>query len=298
MPRCWGVGEPVGAIGVALDPRDPLTRGMLAIGEVLTRYHRHSVVGLERLGRLFEQRRRVILVGNHVLDVVDPYLFVQAVYARYGVVPVAMGHRTWFSMPVLRDVTTRYGVIPSRDPEAAARAVRDGGLMMLFPGAVREAAMRDMAREPYRLKWEGRSGFLRLALEHDAELVFFGAVGSEEMYYQSRVRLPDLLTGILSEGKTARYSGLRLSFGVLGPHLLPGVLPFPTKITHVVSEPIDLGDRARALGDRAAFEALHARVTAACQSELDRAVAEHGHSAALVDRGVRASHALLRRIGL
>lgn len=284
-------------IGVVLDPDDPMTRSMLAIGEFLTRYHRHSVVGLERLGRLFDVGRRVILVGNHVLDVIDPFLFVQAVYRRYGVVPVAMGHRTWFSMPILRDVTTRYGVIPSRDPEAAARAVQ-GGLMMLFPGAVREAAMRDFAREAYQLKWQGRSGFLRLALEHDADVVFFGAVGSEEMYYQSRLRVPDALVRILSEGEQARYSGLRLTFGVLGPHVLPGLLPFPTKITHVVSEPIDLGDRAQALADSAVFERLHARVTAACQAELDQAVAEYGHSDALVDRGVRASHALLRRLGL
>jgi 1-acyl-sn-glycerol-3-phosphate acyltransferase len=261
-PRAAPEHDAERAVGVPLDRDDPMTRGMFAIGRLLARYHRHSVVHLDRLGKLLEQRRRVILVGNHVLDVVDPFLFVQAIYERHGVVPVAMGHRAWFSTPVLRDVTARYGVIPSRDADAAARAVRDAGLMMLFPGAIREAAMRDFASEPYRLKWEGRTGFLRLALEHDAEVVFFAAVGSEQMYYQSRLRVPEALISFLSDGNAARYRGLRLPIGMLGPHLVPGLLPFPATITHVLSEPIDLGDRERARRDEQAFAELHARVTA------------------------------------
>jgi 1-acyl-sn-glycerol-3-phosphate acyltransferase len=285
-------------IGVALDPNDSLSRGMLVLGDLMARYHRHHVIGLERLGALLEERRRVILVGNHVLDVVDPFLFAQAVYKRYGVVPIAMGHRAWFTTPVLKEIIARYGVIPSRDPDAAARAITDGGLVMLFPGAVREAAMRDFEREPYRLKWEGRSGFLRLALEHDAEIVFFGAVGSEQMYYQSRLAVPYPLIRLLYQEAPERYRGLRLSFGMLGPHLLPGVAPFPTRITHVLSEPLDLGDRARALADADAFAELHTRVTAACQAVLDRAVAEYGEPSGAVDRGVRRTHDLLRRLGL
>lgn len=285
-------------IGVALDPRDPLSRAMLVFGDLLVRYHRHRVIGLECLGALLEKRRPVILVGNHVLDVVDPFLFAQAVYKRYGVVPIAIGHRAWFTAPVLKEIIARYGVIPSRDPDAAARAVRDGGLVMLFPGAVSEAALRDFEREPYRLKWEGRTGFLRLALEHDAEILFFGAVGSEQMYYQSRFAVPYPLIRLLYQEAPERYRGLRLSFGMFGPHLLPGVAPFPTRITHVLSQPLDLGDRGLALRDERAFAELHARVTVACQAVLDRAVAEYGEPSGAVDRGVRKTHDLLRRLGL
>jgi hypothetical protein len=291
---------PLVRAGVVLDRDDFLSRGMLAVGNALARYHRHRIFHLERLGELLERGRRVILVGNHVLDVIDPMLFVMGILERYGVVPRAMGHGAWFSTPVLRDISRRYGVVPSRDPGTAAQALREDGLLMLFPGAVREAAMRDFRAEPYRLKWEDRTGFLRLALEEDAEILFFAAVGTEEMYYQSWLPIPQALISYFAKGDPARYRGLRMTFGLFGPHLVPGVFPFPSKITHVVSEPLDLGDRARALRDPAAFAELHKRVCAECQTLLDAAVAQYGtqKSTSIVARGVRAGHALLRRIGL
>jgi 1-acyl-sn-glycerol-3-phosphate acyltransferase len=284
--------------GMRLDPSDPLARAMLSAGGALGIYHRHRALRLERLGRALQRGRPIILVGNHVLDVVDPLLFVKEVYARFGVVPRAMGHQAWFKTPLLRDVCERYKVVPSREPDAARRALREDGLLMLFPGAVREAALRDFAAEPYRLKWEGRSGFLRLALEADADILFFAAVGTEEMYYQSKLRVPDGVLRLVQGGDASRYHGLRLTFGLTGPHLVPGVFPFPAKVTHVVSEPLALGDRAHALRDEAAFAALHRRVTAECQDFLDSAVAAFGREAGLMERGVRAGHALLRRVGL
>jgi 1-acyl-sn-glycerol-3-phosphate acyltransferase len=287
--------------GVPLDD-DWLSRGMLAIGGALGRYHRHRIAHLDRLGRVLCARRRAIVVANHVLDVIDPLLFVKAVYERYGVVPRVIGHRAWFRTPGLRAITQRYRVIPARDPEATARALHDDGLLMLFPGGAREAAVRDYHREPYRLKWEGRFGFLRLALEHDADLFFVGALGTEEMYYQSRLAVPELAARYLAGGDASRYREARVPFGLLGPHVVPGLFPFPAPITHVVSEPLDLGDRLLARHDAAAFAALHSRVWSECQSLLDLAVAqhvrEHALSPTLADRSVRAGHAFLRRLGL
>ena len=78
---------------------------------------------------------------------------------------------------------------------------------MLFPGAGREAALRSFRTEPCRLDWEGRAGFLRLALDCDAEVVFVATVGSEEMYYQSRLPAPSLLRHAFS---AERYRGAQL----------------------------------------------------------------------------------------
>src|SRR5262249_19251218 len=95
---------------------------------------------------------------------------------------------------------------------------------------------------------------------------------------------------------------VRVPFGLLGPHVVPGVFPFPAPLRHIVSEPLDLGDRALARCDETALAALQRRIWAECQSLLDRAVASHGRDQALhptmADLGVRAGHALLRRIGL
>jgi 1-acyl-sn-glycerol-3-phosphate acyltransferase len=283
-------------VGIPLNRNDPLVRAFLAYAQLLARYHRHRVLHLERLGSLLRQGRRVILVGNHVLDVLDPLLFTAVLIDRYGRIPHFIGHENLvFRLPGLGELAKRYQMIPSRHMRAAAAALRASGLLMLYPGSGSEAARRSYREEPYRLLWEKRFGFLRLALRDDAEIVFVAAVGIDEMYYQSSLKIPAWLLRLFS---AERYEGSRMQFGVLGPHFVPTLLPFPVQITHVVSKPLDLGDRSAARHSRAALAQLHRRVVAHCQALLDAAVAQRERDAPLLDRAVRAGERLLQRVGV
>jgi 1-acyl-sn-glycerol-3-phosphate acyltransferase len=285
-------------LGMRLDREDWFARALLTAARALAVYHRHRVVHLERVGRLLREGRRVVLVGNHALSVIDPLLLAAQFWGRYGVVPRFIGHENgWFRTPVLRTIAEWYHVLPSRDREAAADALRQHGLLMVFPGSNTEAAVRDYRAEPYRLKWNERMGFLRLALDCDAEILFVAAVGSDEAYYQSRVPVPEVLLRHLNNGDGARYRGARLTFGLLGPQLFPGTPAFPVRMTHVVSPALDLGDRREALRDPAALAALHTRVWAECQSFLDTAVARRGRHTDFADRIVRGAQNALRRVG-
>jgi len=183
-------------------------------------------------------------------------------------------------------------------PELAVAALRRDGFLMLYPGSVREAGMRSYRDEPYRLKWEGRSGFLRLALDAEADVVFVAALGNDEAYYQSALPMPGVLTRLVNAGDADRYPGMRLAFGLLGPHLVPGLFPLPVRLTHVIAKPLDLGDRERARRDPQALEALHARVWSECQQFLDRVVADRKRHSDTVDRSIRGAQALLQRFGL
>jgi 1-acyl-sn-glycerol-3-phosphate acyltransferase len=284
--------------GVELARDEWPTRGLLGLARTLAAYHRHQVLDLDRLLRVLRARRRVVLVGNHALDVVDPLLFVAAVLERYGRVPRFMGHVSWQRLPVLRAVSARYGIVPSRSMEEAGRALADDGFLMLFPGGVSEAALRSYRTEPYRLKWENRLGFLRLALEHDAEIVFVAAVGNDEMFYQSRLPTPSAIVRLADAGDGRRYSGAYLRFGLAGVHLLPGVFPLPVRLTHAVSRPLELGDRDKAKRDPEALVELHRSVWQQCQTFLDEAVARRDRTADALDRAVRTGQRLLHRIGI
>jgi len=66
--------------GTAIDPEAWPTRAFLALASVPGQYRRHRVVNLARLDRLFRSDRRVILVGNHALDIVDPLLLLATVF--------------------------------------------------------------------------------------------------------------------------------------------------------------------------------------------------------------------------
>jgi hypothetical protein len=179
---------------MAVDQNSLLTQGFLRCADGLLRYHRHRVFHLERLGRALESGRKIILVGNHAFSVVDPLLFTASVYREFGVVPRFMGHhKGWFETPVLRDIVQRYNVIPSRSMSSAAEALDADRFLMLFPGGATEAALRVLWSEPYRLKWEDRRGFLKLALEHDADVMFVAAVGIDDQYYQSRIGMPKVV---------------------------------------------------------------------------------------------------------
>ena len=284
---------------MVIDPRDLPTRAFLAAADALGAYHRHRVLHLEPLERLFADGRRVVVVGNHALDIVDPLLFCATVYRELGRVPHFIGHeKGWFRIPVLRDISARFQVIASRKPEETVAALRRDGFLMLYPGSNREAAMRSYRDEPYRLKWEGRMGYLRTALEAEAEVVFVAALGSDEMYYQSLIPTPQRLIGWLNGGDAERYRGARLGFGMLGAHLVPGLFPWPVRLTHVVSEPIVLGDRERARRDPEALTALHESVWAECQAFLDGQVKRRDEHSDALDGAIRSVQALLQRAGL
>jgi hypothetical protein len=50
-------------------------------------------------------------------------------------------------------------------------------------------------------------GFLRLALEHDAEIVFVAAVGNDELYFQAKLPTPDAIVRLADGGDGKRYRG-------------------------------------------------------------------------------------------
>ena len=104
------------------------TRAFLSLADALVRYHRHRVVNLDRLRRLFRSGRRVLLVGNHALDIADPLLLLATVFRKLHRAPRFIGHENgWFRVPVLRDISARFNIIPSRRPELAVAALRRTG---------------------------------------------------------------------------------------------------------------------------------------------------------------------------
>jgi hypothetical protein len=272
-----------------------VVRPFLAYANALRTYHSHQVLHLERLQSLIDRRRRIVLVGNHVLDMLDPLMLVSVLLEKCGCVPCFIGHENLvFGFPGLREIALRHGMIPSRRMEEAAAALRRDGMLMLYPGSGSEAARRVYRDEPYRLKWARRMGFLRLALENDADLVFVAAVGIDEMYYQSSMEVPVPLLRLM---RSERYRGSRVQFGLFGPHVLPALFPLPVQITHVLSDPLDLGDREEALRDRRALSRLHRRVWRQCQQFLHDTVRAREHDAPLIDRAVRGGQRVLQRLG-
>jgi 1-acyl-sn-glycerol-3-phosphate acyltransferase len=271
---------------------------MLAVGNVLRHYHRHEVVGLDHLRAALDARKPVLLVGNHCMDASDPLMLRSAIQAQLGRSIPFIGHELlFFRFPGIRSFMTAAGIIPSRDPALAERTVRDTGVLALYPGAGSEAALRVYRREPYRLKWYGRHGFVELALRTGATILFVAGIGIDELFFQTNRRIPASLFRWVEGTYLAEYRGVRLQLGPLGLHLLPADLPFPVRVTHVLSPPIRYDHGVDPL-DRTGVEKTQIHLWARCQRFLDEAIASRERYSDALDSACRKGMLFLEEIGL
>lgn len=251
---------------------------------------------MTHLEHALAEDRPVLLVGNHAMDVVDPLLFAAVVHDATGRhLPFIAHEMLFFRLPGVRDFVRGAGMIPSREPLLAERTLREQGLLMLYPGAGQEAALRSYEREPYTLKWYERFGFVELALRTRATLLFVAGVGIDEMFFQTDVPLPRPLFRLVGNSYLNAYRGIRIQLGAAGIHVLPGWFPLPVRVTHVVSPPLPL-DLSIDPTDRVAVGKAQVAIWGTCQRLLDDAV--DGRRTDLVDAGLRGGMRLLRAVGL
>lgn len=269
---------------------------LLKLADGYRLYHRHQVIGLDRLRRSLAAGEPVLLVSNHCFEAADALMFAAAVRGEIGRIPRFIGHEIlFFSLPGVRRLSRALGAIPNRRPDLAERALREDRLLMIYPGGGSEAALRLYRRERYRLKWNGRTGFLRLALRARAKIFFVAGLGIDEMFYQTDWRIPDRLFALPGLGYLSSYRGLRVQLGLAGIHLLPGVFPLPVRVTHTISEPLPLDLGIDPTDDVAVNEA-HLEIWARCQAILDHEVERRPTDR--LDHLVRSAELAAERIGL
>jgi 1-acyl-sn-glycerol-3-phosphate acyltransferase len=201
-------------------------------------YFRAEVSGLERI----PADGPVLLVGNHSggTMIADSFVFGQAFYDHFG--PDRrfhqLAHDLVFEVPGLRTLVQRYGTVPA-SPENMAEALRRDAALLVYPGGDQES---------FRPTWQTsdvnfaeRSGFVRLALEHDVPIVPVVALGGQEtgLFLGRGRRLARAL-------RLDRLARLTVLPPVLGPPFgvtvldFPGRIPLPAKIRIRVMPPVDL----------------------------------------------------------
>ncbi|MGH2804738.1 MAG: lysophospholipid acyltransferase family protein, partial [Thermoleophilaceae bacterium] len=192
-------------------------------------YHRAEVRDLRNVPR----EGPVLLVGNHSGGTLisDTFVFAQAFYDHFG--PVRrfhqLAHDLVFRLPGVRGSLSRYGTVPA-SPENMGRALERGAALLVYPGG---------DHETYRPTWEsaeidfaGRTGFVRLALEHGTPIVPVVSIGGQEtaLFLGQGRQFARLL-------QLDRLLRVKVLPAQLGPPFgltildLPGRIPLPAKIT-------------------------------------------------------------------
>jgi len=228
-------------------------------------YHRAEVRDLRNI----PAEGPVLLVGNHSGGTLisDTFVFAQAFYYHFG--PLRrfhqLAHDLVFQVPGVRATLSRYGTVPA-SPENMRRVLERDAALLVYPGG---------DHETYRPSWEsaeidfaGRTGFVKLAIEHDTPIVPVVAIGGQEtaLFLGQGRQIAKLL-------RLNSLFRLKVFPAQVGPPFgltvldLPGRIPLPAKITVRALPKIDLKKR---LGANPDVDEAYELVTGTMQRALHK----------------------------
>jgi len=221
------------------------------------------------------------LLFTERLDTKRPSLFV-ANHASWGweggFLPSAIRELTGRQPRLLTDSEVILGPLEDRfmelgmvlaNPRVCAALMDAGESILVFPGGAREGAKR--RGEQYKLFWEGRTGFVRMAIQHGYTITPLAHIGPDEMWDIRWDR--DDMAGTWVSSLLGRLAGERFDDSLIPPipsGLFGTLLPRPERIYVAFGEPVE----TRALRGRKITDATLSRVRDIVQARLEALIKE------------------------
>jgi 1-acyl-sn-glycerol-3-phosphate acyltransferase len=253
-----------------LDERDPdyIRETLPRLWLAASLYFRGEVRGLGNI----PEDGPVLLVGNHSGGNLTPdtHVFTLAFSAYFGVERrfYQLAHNLVLSMPGL-GMLRKYGTVAA-SPDNARKALASGAALLVYPGGDYE--VHRPIWEGNKVDFDGRKGFIRLALEHDVPIVPVVSIGGQETsLFLSR---GENLAKLLQLDKLFRLKVLPISLAIpwgLNVGDMLGHWPLPSKLTIEALPPIHL--RAE-FGDEPDLDEVYDHVIRVMQETLDALAAE------------------------
>lgn len=210
-------------------------RLMRVLRPVLKTYFRSEVRGLDAF-----PPGGALVVANHSGGMLpmDVPIFSVDFYEKFGYErPVyTLSHDILF-MGATGSFFRRAGYIRA-NPKNAAKALRSGGVVVVFPGGDYDAYRPTLSEDV--IDFNGRKGYVRTAIEAGVPIVPAVSIGGQQT--QLYLTRGTWLAERLGIKRVLRSSILPVSFGFpFGfSAAIPPNLPLPTKIVMDVLEPIDI----------------------------------------------------------
>ena len=253
-----------------LDERDPdyirdnLPRQWLAA----SLYFRGEVRGLGNI----PEKGPVLLVGNHSGGNLTPdtAVFTLAFCTYFGVERAfyQLAHNLVLSMPGL-SFLRKFGTVAASH-ENARKALESGAALLVYPGGDYEVHRPFWERN--RVNFDGRKGFIRLALDQDVPIVPVVSVGGQETaLFLTR---GEGLSKALGLDRFLRLKVLPISIAlpwIVNVGDMLGHIPLPAKITIEALPPIHLRQE---FGHEPDLDEVYDHVTRLMQETLDALASE------------------------
>jgi 1-acyl-sn-glycerol-3-phosphate acyltransferase len=231
------------------------------VGPLIKRYFRAEVRGLDSIPKA----GGALVVSNHSGGMFTPdvLIFAPAFYDKFGYDrPLyTLAHYGVF-IANIGDWLRRAGVIEA-SRENAAKALREGAVVLVFPGGDYDAYRPTFTENV--VDFGGRTGYVRTAIEAGVPIVPMVSIGAQES--QLFLARGDSIARRLGL-KKARIEILPISIGFpFGLSVvMPPNLPLPSKVVTRVLDPIDI---AAEFGDDPDVDEVDLHVRAVMQKALD-----------------------------
>lgn len=231
------------------------------VGPLIKRYFRAEVRGLDSIPKA----GGALVVSNHSGGMFTPdvLIFAPAFYRKFGYDrPLyTLAHYGVF-IANIGDWLRRAGVIEA-SRENAAKALREGAVVLVFPGGDYDAYRPTFTENV--VDFGGRTGYVRTAIEAGVPIVPMVSIGAQES--QLFLARGDSIARRLGL-KKARIEILPISIGFpFGLSVvMPPNLPLPSKVVTRVLDPIDI---AAEFGDDPDVDEVDLHVRAVMQKALD-----------------------------
>jgi 1-acyl-sn-glycerol-3-phosphate acyltransferase len=226
-------------------------------------YFRADVKGLHNI----PSEGPVLLVGNHSGGNLTPdtTVFTLAFTTYFGVERkfYQLAHNLVLAMPML-SFLRKYGTVAAGRSNAQ-KALRTGAAVLVYPGGDYE--VHRPSWEAGKVDFDGRKGFIRLALEEDVPIVpIVSAGGQETALFLSR---GEGLARLLRLDKLFRLKVLPISLAIpwgLNVGDMLGHFPLPAKISVRALKPIYMRDQ---FGEEPDVDKIYDHIMGVMQAELD-----------------------------
>jgi 1-acyl-sn-glycerol-3-phosphate acyltransferase len=192
---------------------------------------------------------RFLLLGNHTQFGAEGLLIPLLVRRAIGTRVRPLTDRNFGRMGGLPgDLLAAVGAVVGA-PETARELMAHNEPILVFPGGGPEIAK--FKGEEYTLRWQGRTGFARLAVEYSYPIVPVGLVGGDDVYRSMTTR--GGRWGRLSQSLTERLSGRSDMAMPLMRGIGPTLIPRPQRMYLRFGSPIQTAKPARVTEEEWAF---------------------------------------------
>jgi 1-acyl-sn-glycerol-3-phosphate acyltransferase len=248
-----------------LDERDPdyIRETMAGAWLLASFYFRADVKGLEKI----PAEGPVLLVGNHSGGNLTPdtTVFTLAFVTYFGVERkfYQLAHNLVLAMPGLGWLR-KYGTVAA-SPKNADLALDQGSVLLVYPGGDYE--VHRPSWETGKVDFDGRKGWIRLALEKDTPIVPVVSLGGQEtaLFLTRGERLAKLLRMDKMFRLKVLPISLALPWGLNIGDML-GHLPLPAKIRVRALDPVNVREE---FGDDPDLDEVYDHVLGRMQATLD-----------------------------